>query len=46
MMNEAKAEKILSLLVELYARQNNVKVTYHIEKRNVEQKQPRKHPHN
>lgn len=32
-MNEPKAEKILSLLAELYAAQNNVKIKYHIEKR-------------
>ena len=30
-MNESKAEKILSLLVKLYAAQNNVKIKYHID---------------
>ncbi len=38
-MKETTAEKILSLLAELYADQNNVKIKYHIVKNNENQKE-------
>lgn len=41
-MKETTAEKILSILAELYADQNNVKIKYHIVANNEERREGKK----